>query len=45
VNAFVGEEESEMTFYGYSKKDALEEAKRRVAKDGRLPHEPYKGEN
>jgi hypothetical protein len=43
VNAFVGEEESEMTFYGYSKKDALEEAKRRVAKDGRLPHEPYKG--
>lgn len=45
VNAFTAEGESEMTFYGYTKKDALEEAKRRVAKDGRLPHEPYKGEN
>jgi hypothetical protein len=45
VNAFVGKEESEMTFYGYTKKDALEEAKRRVARDGRLPHAPYKGDN
>jgi hypothetical protein len=43
VNAFTGDQESEMTFYGYTKKDALEEAKRRVARDGRLPHEPYKG--
>jgi len=45
VNAFVGEEESEMTFYGYTKARALESAKQIVARDGRLPHEPYKGAN
>jgi hypothetical protein len=43
VNAFVDGIESEMTFYGYTKADALAAAKRRVAQDGRLPHEPYKG--
>lgn len=42
VNAIVDGVESEMTFYGYTKTDALAEAKRRVAQDGRLPHEPYK---
>jgi len=45
VNAFVDGVESEMTFYGYTKKDAIEEAKNRIQKDGRLPHEPYKGGN
>ena len=43
VNAFVDGVESESTYYGYSKKDAIEAAKRRVQIDGRLPHEPYKG--
>jgi hypothetical protein len=45
VNAFIDGVESEMTFYGYTKKDAIEEAKKRIEKDGRLPHEPYKGGN
>ena len=45
VNAFIDGVESEMTFYGYSKKDALKEAQQRVARDGRLPHEPYKAGN
>ena len=43
VNAIVDGVESEMTFYNYTKADALESAKRRIEKDGRLPHEPYKG--
>ena len=45
VNAFVDGIESEMTFYGYTKKDAIQEAQKRIEKDGRLPHEPYKGGN
>ena len=45
VNAFIDGVESEMTFYGYTKKDAIHEAKKRIEKDGRLPHEPYKGGN
>lgn len=43
VNAFVEGVESEFTYYGYSKKDALEAARRRVQVEGRLPNEPYKG--
>jgi hypothetical protein len=45
VNAFTAEGESEMTFYGYTKARALESAKQIVARDGRLPHEPYRGGN
>jgi hypothetical protein len=44
VNAFIDGEESEMTFYGYTKAQALAEAKDRVKRDGKLPHNPYKGE-
>ena len=42
VNAFVDGVESEMTFYFYTKADALAAAKRLVKQNGRLPHEPYK---
>lgn len=45
VNAFIDGIESEMTFYGYTKKDAIQEARKRIERDGRLPHEPYKGAN
>jgi hypothetical protein len=45
VNAFIGDQESEMTFYSYTKKDALAAAERIIARDGRLPHDPYKGAN
>jgi len=45
VNAFIDGVESEMTFYGYTRKDAEIEARRRIARDGRLPHDPYKGGN
>ena len=44
VNAFVDGVESEMTFYHYTKSDALSHARRIVAEKGRLPHEPYKGQ-
>lgn len=44
VNAFVNGVESEMTYYGYTKAEALEAAKKTVAREGRLAHEPYKGE-
>jgi hypothetical protein len=44
VNAFIDGVESEMTFYGYTKRDAEIEARRRIKEVGRLPHEPYKGE-
>lgn len=43
VNAIVEGEESEMTFYGYTKADALREAKAIVKLSGTLPHKPYKG--
>ena len=45
INAFVNGIESECTYYGYTKKDAIETAKKCIEKDGRLPHEPYKGAN
>jgi hypothetical protein len=45
VNAFVDGIESEFTYYGYSKKDALEAARRAVKVAGRLANEPYKGGN
>jgi hypothetical protein len=45
VNAFIDGIESEMTYYGYTKKDAIEAAKKRIERDGRLPHEPYKEAN
>lgn len=43
VNAIIDGVESEMTFYGSTKKEAEREAKARIARDGRLPHDPYKG--
>ena len=43
VNAFVDGVESEITYYGYTKKDAIESAKKRIQQDGKLPYEPYKG--
>lgn len=42
VNAFVNNVESEMTFYGYTKKAARGVALDMIAEFGRLPHEPYK---
>jgi hypothetical protein len=45
VNAFIDGVESEMTFYGYTKKEAEIEARARISRDGRLPHDPYKGGN
>jgi len=44
VNAFVNGVESEQTFYGVSKTDAVEQAKRIIKQNGRLNGEPYKGE-
>jgi hypothetical protein len=44
VNATIDGQESEITYYGYTKKQALEAARQRIKIDGRLPHEPYKGE-
>jgi len=41
VNAIVNGVESEMTFYGESKTFALEQAKKRIELEGRLPHDPY----
>lgn len=43
VNAIIDGVESEMTFYHYTKADAIARAKRIIAIEGRLPHEPYKG--
>lgn len=43
VNATIGGVESEMTFYGVTKKYATAQAQRIIAQMGRLPHEPYKG--
>ena len=45
INAFIDGIESECTYYGYSKKDAIEAAKRHIERDGRLAHDPYKGAN
>lgn len=45
INALVDGIESEMTFYGTSREIALDKARARIEKDGRLPHEPYKGED
>jgi hypothetical protein len=45
VNALVEGVESEITFYGYSKADALASAKRVIENEGRLPHEPYRESN
>jgi len=41
INATINGEESEMTFYHYTKRDAIEDAKRRIAREGKLPHSPY----
>jgi hypothetical protein len=43
INAIVDGVESEMTFYHYKKADAIARAKRIIATEGRLPHEPYRG--
>jgi hypothetical protein len=45
VNAFIDGVESEITYYGYTKKDAIEAARKCIRAEGRLPHEPYKGGN
>jgi hypothetical protein len=42
VNATIDGQESEITYYGYTKKQALEAARKCINQDGRLPHEPYK---
>jgi len=42
VNAFIDGVESEMTYYGYSKKQAIEAANKRIKIAGCLPHQPYK---
>ena len=42
VNALVDGVESESTYYGTSKADALAMATRTIAREGRLPHNPYK---
>lgn len=42
VNALVEGVESESTYYGTSKADALALAERTIKLNGRLPHEPYK---
>lgn len=41
VNVIINGVESEMTYYGESKAFALEQAKKRIETDGRLPHDPY----
>lgn len=45
VNALVDGIESEATYYGTSKTDALAMAERTIKREGRLPHEPYRSEN
>jgi hypothetical protein len=45
VNALVNGVESESTYYGVSKADALASATRTIERDGRLPHEPYREQN
>jgi len=42
INAFIDGEESEMTYYSTPKRDAIEQAKRRIAREGKLPHAPYR---
>ena len=43
VNATINGEESEITFYGYTKSKAEASAMRMIEREGRLPHAPYKG--
>jgi hypothetical protein len=43
INAYIDGVESEMTFYGYTKRDAIASARSIIKKEGRLPHEPYRG--
>lgn len=43
INAIVDGVESEMTYYGYTKRDAIAAARVRIAVEGRLPHDPYRG--
>jgi len=45
VNALIEGVESELTCYGVSKEYALRQARAHIEANGRLPHEPYKGEN
>jgi hypothetical protein len=45
INALVNGVESEATFYGVSKDYAMRQARARIESEGRLPHDPYKGEN
>lgn len=44
VNATVNGIESECTYYGYTKNDAIKAAQKTIAIEGKLPHPPYKGE-
>jgi len=45
INALIDGIESEMTFYGVAKDYALRQANAVIKKEGRLLHEPYRGEN
>jgi hypothetical protein len=45
INALVNGVESEMTFYKMTKSYALLRARAIIQQEGRLPHNPYKGEN
>jgi hypothetical protein len=44
INAFVDGIESEATYYGYSKKDAIAKAEKVIQQEGKLNCEAYKGE-
>lgn len=45
VNALVNGVESEATFYAVSKDYAMRQARALIEMDGRLPHEPYRGDD
>lgn len=46
INSIIDGVESEMTFYcGYTKADSIYQAKKIIARDGKLPHKPYRREN
>lgn len=43
VNAFIDGQESEITYYGVTKKYAEQQAIAYIKEYGKLPHAPYKG--
>jgi hypothetical protein len=42
INATIEGVESELTFYGSTKSNAINNAKSRIKREGRLPHAPYR---